>query len=102
MRQIVLLNESNLPSGILTRKDLMGFAVEEKLQASVSRRDSDQDQLDKEDGLTPNGNSNTSTEKTPVQVASTVHTISNDQAEGTRWALSDVKCWLKSKFYSRQ
>ena len=71
MRQIVLLNESNLPSGILTRKDLMGFAVEEKLQASVSRRDSDNDQ---ESGLTLNGQ-----EKQAVQA--TVHTISNDQAE---------------------
>ena len=43
MRQIILLDESNQPSGILTRKDLMGFAVEEKLQASVSRRDSSGD-----------------------------------------------------------
>ena len=70
MRQIVLLNESNLPSGILTRKDLMGFAVEEKLQASVSRRDSDD-----ADGLTPNGTTNDSR----PQVQATVHTISNDQ-----------------------
>ena len=37
MRQIVLLDDSNQPSGILTRKDLMGFAVEDKLQASVHR-----------------------------------------------------------------
>ena len=63
----------------------MGFAVEEKLQASVSRRESDDARTRmSESGLTPNGDLKTSTEKTPVQVASTVHTISNDLAEGTR------------------
>ena len=53
----------------------MGFAVEEKLQASVSRRDSDNE---RESGLTPNG------QEKQTNVQATVHTISNDQAETTR------------------
>ena len=40
IRTLVLVDEQNQPSGILTRKDLMGFAVEEKLQKSISRRES--------------------------------------------------------------
>jgi hypothetical protein len=40
MRTLVLLDDTNNPSGILTRKDLMGFSVEEKLQKSISRRES--------------------------------------------------------------
>jgi len=43
IRVLVLLDDRNMPSGILTRKDLMGFAVEEKLQASITRSLSESD-----------------------------------------------------------
>ena len=77
MRQIILLDDSNQPSGILTRKDLMGFAVEAKLQESVSRRDSDSDGTrDKSDKTIPNGNKST----LPMISTTNVTTISNEQA----------------------
>ena len=77
MRQIILLDDSNQPSGILTRKDLMGFAVEAKLQESVSRRDSDSDGTrNKSDKTIPNGNKST----LPMISTTNVTTISNEQA----------------------
>ena len=75
MRQIILLDDSNQPSGILTRKDLMGFAVEAKLQESVSRRDSDSDGT-RNNKTIPNGNKST----LPMISTTNVTTISNEQA----------------------
>ena len=75
MRQIILLDDSNQPSGILTRKDLMGFAVEAKLQESVSRRDSDSDGT-RDNKTIPNGNKST----LPMISTTNVTTISNEQA----------------------
>ena len=55
----------------------MGFAVEAKLQESVSRRDSDSDGTrNKSDKTIPNGNKST----LPMISTTNVTTISNEQA----------------------